>query len=120
MKTSNYHYRLLTKEEFLFLKILLRLAFPTVTNIEADMAEIKVADMPGGMGSLLFYNDRDHRKLGSVAIQVWFKDSDGVDVNASINIDEQGELFELDIWKVDYSTLLRFPEKDELEVVEEQ
>jgi hypothetical protein len=32
-----------------------------------------------------------------------FKDIDGTPVSAALNVDQQGNLYELDIWKVDFS-----------------
>ncbi|WP_420885213.1 DUF6984 family protein, partial [Candidatus Symbiothrix dinenymphae] len=36
-------------------------------------------------------------------------DEDGVDVIASLNIDDTGDLYELDIWKTDFSPLIKLP-----------
>lgn len=41
-----------------------------------------------------------------------FFDMDGVDVIASLNIDNLGNLFELDIWKTDFSKLIKLPDID--------
>jgi len=68
----------------------------------------------GGMGSiLLFPNGWSERKrlLGSVASKLEFRDEDGVDVLVSLNVDKEGELFEVDVWKVDFSPLIRIPEE---------
>ena len=40
---------------------------------------------------------------------MFFTDEDGVKVIASLNVDSDGHLFELDIWKTDFSPLLRIP-----------
>ncbi len=32
-----------------------------------------------------------------------FVDEDGIDIIVSLNVDEKGILYELDVWKVDYS-----------------
>lgn len=61
------------------------------------------------MGSLLLLPDgvnKEGRKFGKEVVEHQFKDSDGVVVSASLNIDQNGELFELDIWKTDHSPLL--------------
>lgn len=63
----------------------------------------------GGMGSLLLLPDgvnEEGGKFGKEVSEHQFKDSDGVVVIASLNIDQNGELFELDIWKTDFSPLL--------------
>ena len=67
----------------------------------------------GGMGSLeLLLPDTAEatRKLGRKVADVQFKDSDGVEVIASLNVDEDNMPFELDVWKTDFSPLIRIPE----------
>ncbi|WP_316410987.1 DUF6984 family protein [Mesoterricola sediminis] len=66
----------------------------------------------GGMGSLLLGPDGNFdplRRMGRVASEVQFKDSDGVDVLASLNLDDKDNLFELNIWKVNFSPLKAWP-----------
>lgn len=67
----------------------------------------------GKMGGLyLFPNGtlNEKRMLGRTVSEYQFKDKDGIDVIASLNLDEKGDLFELDIWKTDFSPLISFPE----------
>ena len=75
---------------------------------------LTVSPMPdGGMGSLFLYLAPPRalaRRFGREISQHRFQDEDGIEVIASLNIDQEGNLFELDIWKVDYSPLLRFPD----------
>lgn len=69
--------------------------------------------LDGGMGSLTLLpkNIIDKgRKLGMYVCEYQFSDADGVVVFASLNIDKEGELFELDMWKTDFNPLIRFPE----------
>lgn len=71
----------------------------------------------GGMGSLRILKgmaDTGNRRFKTQISDCMFKDCDGVEVVASLNIDENGELFELDIWKVDFSPLIDIPSKDKL------
>jgi hypothetical protein len=66
----------------------------------------------GGMGSLyLVHPLKEHNKrhFGRRVAETQFADSDGVQVIASLNVDKDGDLFELDIWKVDFSPLIRLP-----------
>ena len=60
----------------------------------------------GGMGSIRFVGSPD-RRLGRCVGEVEFYDSDGVTVSVALNVDQRGELFELDLWKVDFSPLQR-------------
>ena len=67
----------------------------------------------GGMGSLRLHPDADpgdgRRKLGRKLAEGEFADSDGVPVSFVVNAAEDGKLFELDLWKVDFSPLKSFP-----------
>jgi hypothetical protein len=68
----------------------------------------------GGMGSLLLIPDNvttgSKRLFGKQISEYQFTDKDGVEVITSLNVDQEGILFELDVWKTDYSCLLDFPE----------
>ncbi|MDH2348702.1 hypothetical protein [Bradyrhizobium sp. SSUT77] len=58
----------------------------------------------GGMGSLLFVGAAD-RRFGRCIGEAEFDDADGVLVSVALNLDQRDELFELDLWKVDFSAL---------------
>lgn len=66
----------------------------------------------GAMGSLLLIpkgiNNID-RSYGRTISEYLFKDLDGIDVIASLFLDENGFLFELDMWKTDFSPILKIP-----------
>ena len=67
----------------------------------------------GGMGSLTLFQDEDdkqNRIFGKQISEYRFIDEDGIEVIASLNIDDKGDLYELDIWKTDFSPLIRFPD----------
>jgi hypothetical protein len=73
-----------------------------------------VEDMnDGGMGSLRFVGSAD-RQLGKCIGEAEFDDADGVPVSVALNSDQCGELFELDLWKVDFSPLQRIAPLDGL------
>ncbi|WP_250454532.1 hypothetical protein [Caballeronia sp. ATUFL_M2_KS44] len=59
----------------------------------------------GGMGGLTFVSSKLSRSLGASLAEREFIDQDGVAVIATLNLDSDGELYELDIWKVDFSPL---------------
>jgi hypothetical protein len=68
----------------------------------------------GGMGSLAITPSEhvsSNRTFGLQVSECRFRDEDGIEVVASLNADRDGELFELDIWKTDFSGLVRIPEK---------
>jgi len=67
----------------------------------------------GGMGSLYLLPGGctvEHRVLKERISDLQFTDLDGVEVIASLNVDSDGHLFELDIWKTDFGKLLKFPD----------
>ena len=62
----------------------------------------------GGMGSLELFPDGNvnlKRVFGKQISEYFFQDVDGVKVIASLNIDSSGNLYELDLWKTDFSPL---------------
>jgi hypothetical protein len=65
----------------------------------------------GGMGSLQLNDDSFGRDL----IQVQYEDSDGQLVFITLVEGQTGVLFELDMWKVDFSHLLVYPTIDKVE-----
>lgn len=69
----------------------------------------------GGMGSLRLATDealqQSERLIGWRAAELQFIDADGVSVLASLNLDQNGELLELDMWKTDFSSLVRIPDE---------
>jgi hypothetical protein len=81
------------------------------TQLLSFLADVRVEEMnDGGMGSLRFYpSDTRPRCFGEQLVEREFIDADGVPVIVAINLDNYGELYELDIWKVDFSPLQRFP-----------
>jgi len=65
------------------------------------------------MGSLLLFPQGQifaHRIFGKQVSELQFLDKDGIEVIASLNVDDVGNLFELDIWKTDFSKLIEIPD----------
>lgn len=80
---------------------------------------ISVKEMDDGeMGSLLFISDieEERRVLGKKVAEAEFEDVDGVTVSLCLNLDSKGNLFELDIWKVDFSKLKTWPSISQLRI----
>jgi hypothetical protein len=68
----------------------------------------------GGMGSLKLASEESlqpERPIGRRAAELQFVDADGVSVLASLNVDRDGHLLELDMWKTDFSPLIRIPDE---------
>ncbi|WP_411550329.1 DUF6984 family protein [Leptospira venezuelensis] len=87
----------------------------TKSNIDAykslDLDKLNVQEMAdGGMGSLVFGTDNKERQFGKCIASISFHDKDGIEVSVSLNIDQYGDLYELDLWKVDFSGLKCIPE----------
>lgn len=75
---------------------------------------LEVEAMLEGMGTLRF-SGPDNRKFGSCFAETEFTDADGVPVSAALNLDQFGEIFELDLFKADFSAVQRIPPVDELQ-----
>lgn len=76
--------------------------------------QLMVASMDdGGMGSLKLIplkNTNNNPSFGNQVAEYRFKDADGIEVLVSLNVDQFGNLFELDIWKTNYGKLIRLPD----------
>lgn len=84
---------------------------------DGQIANGRVLDQPdGGMGSLKFVGD-ESRTLGQLLAKAEYVDTDGVLTSIVVNADQMGRLFELDMWKVDFSPLRQYPRPETLNVV---
>ncbi|MGD9616705.1 MAG: hypothetical protein AB7H90_16110 [Alphaproteobacteria bacterium] len=90
------------------------------TKARAQLDEASVQDMPdGGMGSIRFVQGTsEERMFGEEIAEGLFHDADGVPVSVGLNIDQFDDLFELDLWKVDFSPLIRYPDANDIEIIE--
>jgi hypothetical protein len=84
---------------------------PQAAHLVSLLPDALVEEMnDGGMGGLRFCaSDARPRRLGEQLVEREFVDSDGISVMVSVNLDEHGNLYELDMWKVDFSSLKQFP-----------
>jgi hypothetical protein len=65
-----------------------------------------------GMGSLYLFPNGimvNNRLFGECVSEHIFLDKDGIEVIVSLNVDQHGDLYELDIWKTDFSPLICIP-----------
>ena len=112
--------RPLIKPESDLVSALIDAGGPKWMRLKADLSSTTVSEMDdGGMGSLLF-GDTDQtggRRLGEQICEAELTDSDGVPVSVVLNVDEKGQLLELDVWKVDFSKLADWPRIDQLRFV---
>ena len=78
-------------------------------SLQMELATALVEEMKDdGMGSLRFVGSSG-RKFGERVAEAEFQDEDGVTLSITINADQHGSLFEMDVWKVDFTPLLRLP-----------
>jgi hypothetical protein len=98
--------RPLRPEEAALIRALLAGVYPAEA-LEGVLMNSRVADMQdGGMGSIRFLGSGP---FGMALVEAQYLDSDEVLVSIAVNGDKQGQLFELDFWKVDFSPLKRYP-----------
>ena len=101
--------RFLREDEKAFLTRLFQVTNKLNTNLDL----LKVEDMKDGeMGSLYFVTPVktiSERRMGKCISGMQFTDNDNILVLVSLNVDEDDELFELDIWKTDFSPLIQLP-----------
>ena len=84
---------------------------------QLDRAQVRDMD-DGGMGSLEFAGD-SFRSLGWCLVKASYLDSDGMPVSIALNLDTNGQLYELDMWRVDFAPLRQYPdfERSTVEIV---
>jgi hypothetical protein len=101
-----------TKQEIRLLELLVKKS--SVVLPEHWKNNLLVQQMnDGDMGSLyLFPNGKimQGRVFGKQVSEFQFEDIDGVEVIVSLNLDENGDLFELDMWKIDFSKPIKYPD----------
>jgi hypothetical protein len=71
----------------------------------------------GEMGSLQIGAMGSSRKFGRSVAEAEFTNLDGVLVVATLNADTDGQLLELDMWRVDFAPLQRWPDEHEVRPV---
>jgi len=100
-----------TKDEERLLEFLIHKASVGITsNWKTSLLVQPMKD--DGMGSLYLFPDgieAKNRLFGECVSECQFRDEDDIDVIASLNVDQNGKLYELDIWKTDFSPLIRIP-----------
>ncbi|MBB5647909.1 DUF6984 family protein [Pedobacter cryoconitis] len=80
-------------------------------DIINKLSDVNVKEMnDGGMGSLkVIVEGKDDRAYSRVLAEADFSDVDQVPVFISVILDSNGKLFELEVFKGDFSPLKRFP-----------
>ena len=97
--------RSLKSEEIPLVKFMIQKA-----GLEIEVSDLKLESMDdGGMGSLHFFTETKEPKFGKTVSEYEFKDQDGLPVFATLILDQNDRIYELDMWKVDYSPLQKWP-----------
>lgn len=109
--------RQIKKEEKVLITSILELAHSK--NRIASIPEVVYDLKDGGMGTIKFTNNAE-RIYSSDILQVNYIDSDQTPVIITLTIDDRGDLFELDFWKVNFEKLLSFPKPEEIETTQER
>ena len=88
-----------------------------IDSLIRSLRHAKVTEMADGdMGSLLFAakDSTEIRHFGGRLCEAEFLDSDGMGLSIVVIIDQNQELYELDIFKGDFSALVRLPKISEV------
>lgn len=87
-----------------------------------QLRKAEVCDMPdGGMGSIHFCSrglGSKERTFGEQIAEGAFTDADGIPVSVTLDLDNHGDLYELDVFKADGSPLVRYPDIADFEIIE--
>ncbi len=101
--------RLLNKREELLILFLLS-KFDGFDEFKKNISTCVVQDMSdGGMGSIRFWHE-EKREFSSILIECECTDEDGVCIVISLNLDRNGDLFEMDLWKTNFLPLNAYPD----------
>jgi len=67
------------------------------------------------MGSIRFtYESSESRSFGKNVAEAEYIDANGVVVSIALSVDNRGDLYEVDFWKVDFSPLCEYPTPERL------
>jgi hypothetical protein len=110
---DNHRVRKLRDEE-MQLVIDLTSGKPNSESIQKDLDKLLVTDLSdGGMGSVRTAEESGEsaRKTSTIANGL-YSDSDGTIISVEVSVDANGKLFEIDIWKTDFSVTMVYPNKE--------
>jgi hypothetical protein len=108
--------RKLRSEELTLIKAMAK--GTSVENVVlAKLDDSEVVDLAdGGMEIIRFVSEQGRLKsFGRKVAEFLYKDEDDIPVSLALNFDNDGGLFELDIFKADESTLVKYPDPGEIE-----
>jgi hypothetical protein len=93
---------------------------PYEHKVLGELSGLAVQDMPdGGMGSIKFCTETAKEPVfGKEIAEGAFQDEDGVPVSVTLNLDDAGNLFELDVFKANGAPLISYPDPKDFEIIE--
>jgi hypothetical protein len=104
------------------LLVALLLSKPSTRQWIDSLDDLCVEEMnDGAMGSLALVpkgSEGTTRSFGQQLASGEFTDGDGVPVSVTLNVDKQGTLFELDLWKVNFKPFVEWPDPTVVRIVE--
>jgi hypothetical protein len=85
---------------------------PEGSHITASLEDLFVEEMDdGGMGSLqVMIEGENYRRFGGVLVDMGSHDVDGMYLLISVIVDSDDNFYELDIFKGDFSPLIKIPD----------
>lgn len=107
-----FNKRSLTTDEKKLVQILLNNINFKYSQLNISFSDSVVTLDDGGMGSFKFFytQEKTPTDLGIIPISEYqFKDKDNVLVLVTLYSYSNGKLYELDIWKTDFSKLISYP-----------
>jgi len=110
VRLSRQPVRRIKPDEAALLRQLIREAALGQVHLGEDgVDDLQVRDMlDGGMGSLrIVHSDERQPHFGAEVAKLAFHDSDGVYVDVTLNLDQHGRLFEMDVFKADGTAVRR-------------
>ncbi len=79
-------------------------------GLDVEVQNLKAESMDdGGMRSLHFFTKTKDPIFGGSVAEYEFKDEDGIPVFVTLMVDQNGEIYELDMFKGDFSPLKKWP-----------
>lgn len=100
--------RPLKEDEKALIHMLLKMGKKCMAKYALNSLEVQEMN-DEGMGSLYIISPTkkwEDRKFGKRIADVQYNDTDGIPILVSLNVDTDGDLFELDIWKINYSPVV--------------
>jgi hypothetical protein len=110
LNLSQNNMRLLNKQEYDLIEYLLK-DKSDFKYLLKDLSNLMVEEMnDSGMGSLRFLSKTGEKRIMREEIaEISLLDLDGIPVSFTVNLGTDGELYELDVFKGDFSALKKFP-----------